>query len=127
MGPLADTIQHHPGHGGARRLQAGHALLELLGIEMARVHHDNHRVRADRQRQGLVFVSDSLDRRLASIYYQRDAESSEFALLDRSSRQVVGEGLDRGRTAPVVGDDPVTAWAEYALDARVMLLRDGWC
>jgi glutamate--cysteine ligase len=25
-----------------------------------------------------------------------------------------------------VGDDPVEAWARYALDARVMLLRDGW-
>jgi glutamate--cysteine ligase len=44
----------------------------------------------------------------------------------RSARQVIWEGLDRGRTAPVVGDDPVAAWARYALDARVMLLRDGW-
>jgi glutamate--cysteine ligase len=44
----------------------------------------------------------------------------------RSSRQVIWEGLDRGRTAPVVGDDPVEAWARYALDARVMLLRKGW-
>jgi glutamate--cysteine ligase len=44
----------------------------------------------------------------------------------RSGRQVVWEGLDRGRTAPVVGTDPVTAWAKYALDAQVMLLRDGW-
>jgi glutamate--cysteine ligase len=44
----------------------------------------------------------------------------------RSARQVVWEALDRGRTGPVVGDDPVAAWAEYALDARVMLLRDGW-
>ena len=44
----------------------------------------------------------------------------------RSVRQVIWEGLDRGRTAPVVGDDPVAAWARYALDAQVMLLRDGW-
>jgi glutamate--cysteine ligase len=44
----------------------------------------------------------------------------------RSARQVIWEGLDPGRTAPVVGDDPVAAWARYALDARVMLLRDGW-
>jgi glutamate--cysteine ligase len=44
----------------------------------------------------------------------------------RSGRQVIWEGLDRGRTAPVVGDDPVAAWAKYALDARVMLLRKGW-
>jgi dipeptidyl aminopeptidase/acylaminoacyl peptidase len=43
----------------------------------------------------LVFVSDSLDRHLASIYYQRDSESSEFALLDRSSRQVRKLFLDR--------------------------------
>jgi dipeptidyl aminopeptidase/acylaminoacyl peptidase len=43
----------------------------------------------------LVFVSDSLDRRLASIYYQRDSESSEFALLDRSSRQVRKLFVDR--------------------------------
>jgi glutamate--cysteine ligase len=44
----------------------------------------------------------------------------------RSSRQVIWEALDPGRTAPVAGDDPVTAWARYALDAQVMLLRDGW-
>ncbi|GLY72974.1 ergothioneine biosynthesis glutamate--cysteine ligase EgtA [Actinoallomurus iriomotensis] len=44
----------------------------------------------------------------------------------RSARQVIWEGLDRGRTAPVIGPDPVEAWARYALDARVMLLRDGW-
>jgi glutamate--cysteine ligase len=44
----------------------------------------------------------------------------------RSARQVIWEGLDRGRTAPVVGDDPVAAWARYALDAKVMLLRKGW-
>jgi glutamate--cysteine ligase len=44
----------------------------------------------------------------------------------RSARQVIWEGLDRGRTAPVAGDDPVAAWARYALDARVMLLRKGW-
>jgi glutamate--cysteine ligase len=44
----------------------------------------------------------------------------------RSARQVIWEGLDRGRTAPVVGEDPVEAWTRYALDARVMLLRDGW-
>jgi glutamate--cysteine ligase len=44
----------------------------------------------------------------------------------RSARQVIWEGLDRGRTGPVTGDDPVEAWTRYALDARVMLLRDGW-
>jgi glutamate--cysteine ligase len=44
----------------------------------------------------------------------------------RSSRQLIWETLDRGRTAPVVGDDPVTAWTTYALDAQVMLLRRGW-
>jgi dipeptidyl aminopeptidase/acylaminoacyl peptidase len=43
----------------------------------------------------IVFVSESLDRRLASIYYQRDSESSEFALLDRSSRQVRKLFVDR--------------------------------
>ena len=43
----------------------------------------------------IVFVSDSLDRRIASIYYQRDSESSEFALLDRSSRQVRKLFVDR--------------------------------
>jgi glutamate--cysteine ligase len=44
----------------------------------------------------------------------------------RSARQLIWERLDRGRTGPVVGEDPVEAWARYALDARVMLLRDGW-
>jgi dipeptidyl aminopeptidase/acylaminoacyl peptidase len=36
----------------------------------------------------ITFVSDSLDRRLVSVYYERDSESGEFALLDRQSRQV---------------------------------------
>jgi glutamate--cysteine ligase len=44
----------------------------------------------------------------------------------RSMRQVIWERLDPGRTAPVTGEDPVSAWAQYALNARVMLLRDGW-
>jgi dipeptidyl aminopeptidase/acylaminoacyl peptidase len=43
----------------------------------------------------LVFVSSSLDRRLYSVYYQRDSESSEFALFDRSSRQVSKLFVDR--------------------------------
>jgi len=33
-------------------------------------------------------VSDSLDRRTASVFYERDAESGEFALLDRKTREV---------------------------------------
>jgi glutamate--cysteine ligase len=48
----------------------------------------------------------------------------------RSTRQLIWEALDPGRTAPVTGpgrdEDPVEAWARYALDAKVMLLRDGW-
>lgn len=46
----------------------------------------------------------------------------------RSTRQVIWETLDPPRTRPV-GDgdgDPVDAWARYALDAGVMLIRDGW-
>ncbi|GLW09216.1 glutamate--cysteine ligase EgtA [Microtetraspora sp. NBRC 13810] len=45
-----------------------------------------------------------------------------------SGRQAVWEGLDRTRTAPVpdAGEaaDPAAAWAEYLLDARLMLVRD---
>ncbi|GAA4610459.1 ergothioneine biosynthesis glutamate--cysteine ligase EgtA [Actinoallomurus liliacearum] len=44
----------------------------------------------------------------------------------RSRRQIVWERLDPGRTAAVGGDDPVEAWVRYALDAQVMLIRDGW-
>lgn len=44
----------------------------------------------------------------------------------RSCRQIVWETLDPGRTAPVGGADPVDAWARYALDARLMLIRDEW-
>jgi glutamate--cysteine ligase len=46
--------------------------------------------------------------------------------LGRSSRQHIWATLDPGRTGPVRGEDPVAAWADYALDARVMLVRDGW-
>ncbi len=39
----------------------------------------------------------------------------------RSGRQRVWQGLDPQRTAHVAGEDPVGAWADYALDAPVML------
>jgi dipeptidyl aminopeptidase/acylaminoacyl peptidase len=46
---------------------------------------------ADLARHGsgdVGIVSDSLDRRTASIFYERDTESGEFALLDRKTREV---------------------------------------
>jgi glutamate--cysteine ligase len=58
----------------------------------------------------------------------------------RSTRQAIWAGLDPGRTLPVppggawedpagAWGDPAGAWARYALDARLMLMRDprgGW-
>ncbi|GLW98742.1 glutamate-cysteine ligase family protein [Microtetraspora sp. NBRC 16547] len=42
-----------------------------------------------------------------------------------SGRQAVWHHLDRTRTAPVAsGGDPAAEWAEYLLDARLMLVRD---
>ncbi|GAA3076399.1 ergothioneine biosynthesis glutamate--cysteine ligase EgtA [Streptosporangium carneum] len=42
-----------------------------------------------------------------------------------SGRQEVWENLDRTRTAPVPATaDPASAWAEYLLDARLMLVRE---
>ncbi|WP_067178986.1 glutamate-cysteine ligase family protein [Microtetraspora niveoalba] len=42
-----------------------------------------------------------------------------------SGRQAVWYHLDRTRTAPVaMGGDPAEEWAEYLLDARLMLVRD---
>ncbi|MEV7008821.1 ergothioneine biosynthesis glutamate--cysteine ligase EgtA [Streptosporangium sp. NPDC051022] len=42
-----------------------------------------------------------------------------------SGRQEVWENLDRTRTAPVPSTgDPADAWAEYLLDARLMLVRE---
>jgi glutamate--cysteine ligase len=44
----------------------------------------------------------------------------------KSERQRVWQELDRQRTAVPAGPDPATAWADYSLDARVMLeRRDG--
>ncbi|MBF8193837.1 ergothioneine biosynthesis glutamate--cysteine ligase EgtA [Nonomuraea sp. K274] len=46
-----------------------------------------------------------------------------------SGRQAVWDRLDRTRTAPVPAagpaDNPADAWAEYLLDARLMLVREG--
>lgn len=46
----------------------------------------------------------------------------------KSTRHRVVAGLDPARTSAPVGADPVVAWAEYALDAPVMLCRrpGGW-
>ncbi|MFJ2028233.1 ergothioneine biosynthesis glutamate--cysteine ligase EgtA [Streptosporangium sp. NPDC087985] len=42
-----------------------------------------------------------------------------------SGRQAVWENLDRTRTAPLpAAGDPAAAWAEYLLDARLMLVRE---
>ena len=46
---------------------------------------------ADLARHGpgeINFISDSADRRIASVFYERDNESGEFALLDREKREV---------------------------------------
>ncbi|GHH72367.1 glutamate--cysteine ligase EgtA [Streptosporangium violaceochromogenes] len=43
-----------------------------------------------------------------------------------SGRQAVWRCLDPTRTAPVpTAEDPAAAWAEYLLDARLMLVREG--
>ncbi len=47
----------------------------------------------------------------------------------KSARQRVWQSLDPRRTQPCEGDDPVRAWADYALDADLMLRRrahDDW-
>ncbi len=41
----------------------------------------------------------------------------------RSMRQQTWHGIDHRRSGPVDGTDPAFAWAEYALDAPVMLVR----
>lgn len=44
----------------------------------------------------------------------------------RSGRAAVWAGIDATRTRPAAGggdDDPATAWARYALDAHVMMMR----
>ena len=46
---------------------------------------------ADLARHGsgdVYFLSDSADRRKASVFFERDSESGEFALLDRERREV---------------------------------------
>ena len=42
-----------------------------------------------------------------------------------SMRQGTWQGIDHGRSDPVPLGDPVSAWATYALEAPVMLVRDG--
>jgi glutamate--cysteine ligase len=43
----------------------------------------------------------------------------------RSMRQQAWHGIDHSRSDPVPGADPTTAWASYALNAPVMLVRNG--
>jgi glutamate--cysteine ligase len=42
-----------------------------------------------------------------------------------SMRQGTWQGIDHARSDPIAGGDPSAAWAGYALDAPVMLVRDG--
>ncbi len=41
-----------------------------------------------------------------------------------SMRQQTWHGIDAARSGPVLGTDPGSAWATYALDAPLMLVRD---
>jgi glutamate--cysteine ligase len=43
----------------------------------------------------------------------------------RSMRQQAWQGIDVRRSGVVAGAEPTAAWASYALDAPVMLVRDG--
>jgi glutamate--cysteine ligase len=43
----------------------------------------------------------------------------------KSMRQVVWQRIDPGRTRPPAGADPFVAWADYALDAGLMMQRTG--
>ncbi len=40
-------------------------------------------------------------------------------------RQQIWQGIDASRSDPVRGNEPGTGWASYALNAPVMLVRDG--
>ncbi len=42
-----------------------------------------------------------------------------------SMRQETWYGIDHGRTDPITAGEPAEAWADYALAAPVMLVRDG--
>lgn len=42
-----------------------------------------------------------------------------------SMRQETWHGIDHGRSGPLSSGEPTEAWASYALDAPVMILRDG--
>ncbi|MDS1271636.1 ergothioneine biosynthesis glutamate--cysteine ligase EgtA [Lipingzhangella sp. LS1_29] len=42
----------------------------------------------------------------------------------RSARQLVWATIDATRTRPVAGPDPRAAWARYALDARLLAIRE---
>lgn len=42
-----------------------------------------------------------------------------------SMRQGTWQGIDHARSDPIAGGEPAAAWAAYALDAPVMLLRAG--
>ena len=46
----------------------------------------------------------------------------------KSTRQAIWAALDPGRTSAPTGPEPAAAWADYALDARLMMVRtrDGW-
>jgi glutamate--cysteine ligase len=43
----------------------------------------------------------------------------------RSMRQEIWHGIDHSRSDPVPGAEPTEAWASYALNAPIMLVRDG--
>lgn len=42
----------------------------------------------------------------------------------RCTRQMVWATIDATRTRPVFGNDPLAAWTRYALDARVLAIRE---
>ena len=80
---------------------------------------------ADLARHGpgdINFISDSADRRMASIFYERDNESGEFALLDRQTREVRKLFVQRKALADV----PLRKMQPVIIPARDGLRLNGY-
>jgi glutamate--cysteine ligase len=71
--------------------------------------------------QGIHTLGPTLAATFAASPFGCDGRPSGW----RSTRLATWFAIDPTRTAPVGGDDPGRAWANYALRARVMLVRGG--
>lgn len=119
--PRYDAMEQHFRRSGGDSAEMGPAMMTTTAACQVNLDIGHDEVDARRRWTLLHDVGPAMVAAFANSPVGADGDTGW-----RSGRQRVWQGLDTSRTCAPRGEDPVTAWTDYALDASLMLRqRDG--